>query len=194
MQMFIVDWFKGMLNWLGLSHKKGKLLFLGLDNAGKTTLMHLLKNDRIGAHPPTFNPHSEDLVIDSIRFKTFDLGGHHAARMLWKDYFTTIDGIVYIVDASDRSRFAESAVELGNLLNMPELATVPIAVLGNKIDIANAASEDDFRMAMGVPVHATYGMKLKKESTNRPVEVFMCSVLKRMGFREGFQWIGQFLE
>jgi GTP-binding protein SAR1 len=192
--MFILDWFKGVLNWLGLSQKKGKILFLGLDNAGKTTLMHLLKNDRIGAHPPTFNPHSEDLVIDNIRFKAFDLGGHHAARMLWQDYFATINGIVYIVDASDRSRFAESAEELKKLIMNTEQSKVPIVVLGNKIDVASAASADDFRVAFSLPAHLTYGMKLKKESTARPVEVFMCSVAKRMGFREGFQWLGQFLE
>lgn len=192
--MFIVDWFRGVLNWLGLANKKGKLLFLGLDNAGKTTLLHVLKEDRIGAHPPTLHPHAEELVIDNIRFKTFDLGGHHAARMLWKDYFSTIDGIVYLVDASDRSRFAESAEEFRQLMDSPELAKVPIVVLGNKIDIPNAASEDDFRAEFGLQAHMTYGRNGKKDSTIRPVEVFMCSVLKRMGFREAFQWLGQFLD
>ena len=192
--MFIVDWFKGVLNWLGLAQKKGKILFLGLDNAGKTTLLHVLKEDRIGAHQPTLHPHSEDLVIDNIRFKTFDLGGHHAARALWQEYFSTIDGIVFLVDASDRSRFPESAEELHQIIDSAELAKVPIVVLGNKIDIPNAASEDDFRMAFNLQAHMCSGLKANKDPNQRPIEVFMCSVLKRMGFREGFQWLGQFLE
>ena len=192
--MFIVDWFKGVLNWLGLAQKKGKILFLGLDNAGKTTLLHVLKEDRIVAHAPTLYPHAEELVIENIRFKTFDLGGHHAARVLWKEYFTTIDGIIFLVDAADPTRFAESADEFRQIIESPELAKVPIIVLGNKIDKPNAASEDDFRQAFGLQSHMTYGRSGKKDSTVRPVEVFMCSVLKRMGFREAFQWLGQFLE
>merc|ERR1712039_301019 len=172
----------------------GKLLFLGLDNAGKTTLLHMLKDDRIATHVPTLHPHTEELMIKNIRFRTYDLGGHETARQIWKHYFACIDGIIFIVDAADRTRFEEAREELSRLLEDGALANVPFVVLGNKIDIPVAASEDELRNVLGLYSHMTYGREARKNDTGvRPVELFMVSVVKRMGYAEGFQWLSQFL-
>eukprot|EP00742_Colponemidia_sp_Colp-10_P000232 GILJ01000262.1.p1 GENE.GILJ01000262.1~~GILJ01000262.1.p1 ORF type:complete len:194 (-),score=30.95 GILJ01000262.1:184-765(-) len=192
--MFFVNWFYDALSWLGLYHKNAKILFLGLDNAGKTTLLHMLRDDRVAIHEPTLHPHSEELLIGKINFKTFDLGGHETARRIWKDYFATVDGIVFLVDAVDRDRFVESKKELDHLLTSDELANVPFVVLGNKIDIPRAASEEELRNALGLHAHMTYG-RVKKAGAEgvRPVEVFMCSIVKRMGYNDAFKWLAQFL-
>ncbi|KAF4659427.1 hypothetical protein FOZ61_004737 [Perkinsus olseni] len=199
--MFLVNWLWDALSYLGLSRKNAKILFLGLDNAGKTTLLHMLKDDKVATHVPTLHPHSEELLIGKIRFRTFDLGGHETARRIWKDYYATVDGIIFLVDAADRTRFLEAAEELRQLLECQELCTVPIAVLGNKIDIRNAAGEEEFRQCLGLHSHTTFGREVKsgaaqsaQESGIRPVEVFMCSVVKRMGYAEGFKWLAQFLD
>merc|ERR1712039_152917 len=107
----------------------------------------------------------------------------------------TVDGIIFLVDAADRTRFQEAKEELSHLLNDQALANVPFVVLGNKIDIPTAASEDELRHSIGLYSHMTYGREIKKgEPGVRPVELFMVSVVKRMGYAEGFQWLSQFLK
>ncbi|KAL0693593.1 hypothetical protein Bca4012_060773 [Brassica carinata] len=107
-----------------------------------------------------------------------------------------VDAVVYLVDAYDKERFSESKKELDALLSDEALATVPFLILGNKIDIPYAASEDELRYHLGLTNFTTGKGKVTTaggDSGVRPLEVFMCSIVRKMGYGEGFKWLSQYI-
>lgn len=102
---------------------------------------------------------------------------------------------MYLVDAYDKDRFAESKKELDALLADELLAEVPFLILGNKIDIPYSASEDELRYQMGLTNFTTGKGNVDLAGTNiRPLEVFMCSIVRKMGYGEGFRWLSQYIK
>lgn len=151
--------------------------------------MHMLRDNRLAVHAPTQIATSEEVVVGNTRIRAFDLGGHRAARRVWRTYYANVNGVVFLVDAVDRSRFAEVKKELECVMADELLSDVPILILGNKIDVPAAASEDELLEALGL-YHKTTGKGVPVCNDNRrPVEVFMTSVARRMGYSNGFEWL-----
>uniref|UniRef100_A0A2I3FTI0 small monomeric GTPase n=1 Tax=Nomascus leucogenys TaxID=61853 RepID=A0A2I3FTI0_NOMLE len=109
---FIFEWiysgFSSVSQFLGLNKKSGKLLFLGLNNTGKTILLHMIKDDRLGQHIPILHLTSKELTIPGMTFTTFDL--------VWKNCLPAMNGIIFLVDCADHSCLIEFKVDLCFLL------------------------------------------------------------------------------
>jgi GTP-binding protein SAR1 len=153
--MFIVNFFKSAFEWMGFFQKSANIIFLGLDNAGKTTLLYMLQQDRFTQTDSTIHPHQAEITIGNIRFNSYDLGGHWQARKTWTDYCGTVDGIIFMVDAQATQRLPEVKKELDSLLAMPELQNVPFVVFGNKIDMKGSLKEEELREVLSLQYHVT---------------------------------------
>lgn len=172
---------------IGLKGKEGTLLLLGLDNAGKSTLVHRLRSGTIRNYPPTDRPSlSEKFTYKGITFRAWDLGGHEAVRHLWGDYACECKALFFLVDAADVERLEESGYELDNLVAEGVLEGLPIAVLLNKCDLTDAASSsqvcEKIQFEDLVDMH---GQDM--------IKVFRISVLRGEGYEEAFQWVASFL-
>lgn len=182
--MWLFDWFWSMLKELGLYRKKAKLVFLGLDNAGKTTLMNLLVNGQVQTFMPTQKPTTEEFQQDGIHFLTHDLGGHQIARRIWTEYSADADGIIFLVDSHHLERLEEAQEELANLCREESMSQIPILVLGNKIDLPESLSQVELHQLLGLT-------HLQSENPSRPIQLFMCSLVKKQGYKEAIQWLSE---
>ena len=189
---------KSLLSTFHLLNKEAKLVFVGLDAAGKTSLLYTLKEDaRMTATQPTLFPTSEQLQLGGCTFNAHDLGGHAFARKVWKNYFYATDAIVFIVDAADQvpGRLETVAFELNQILSDPEFEDVPIAVLGNKIDLPRALTEQELKEVLKLDGQTTgKGLSTpQSELQSRPLEVFMCTVKHKSGYGDAFRWVAQYV-
>jgi ADP-ribosylation factor protein 1 len=125
------------------SKKDIRILMLGLDNAGKTTILYKLKLGEIVVSIPTIGFNCERVEFKNINFNVWDIGGQDKIRKLWKYYYQNVGALVFVVDSSDRERINDAEYELNHLLDQEELENVPFLVLANKQDLPNSLSVEE---------------------------------------------------
>jgi len=103
------------------SKKEMRILMVGLDAAGKTTILYKLKLGEIVTTIPTIGFNVESVEYKNIFFTVWDVGGQDKIRPLWRHYFANTQGLIFVVDSNDRDRTAEAKDELHRMLNEDEL-------------------------------------------------------------------------
>jgi GTP-binding protein SAR1 len=147
--MGVFDWaclllsYVGFFTYIGLSwERSAKLLLVGLDNAGKSSLLQFWADFLEGFPAETLQPGAETLVRGKVTSVNIDVGCRQENRELRTESICGAMGVVFMVDAHDFERFAEAAAELQlhALSAAKELKGVPFLVLGNKIDLPDAGT------------------------------------------------------
>ena len=128
-----------------------RILLLGLDGAGKTTILYKVKLNENISTIPTIGFNVETVSpCRGITFTVWDVGGQYKIRPLWRHYFDACDGLFYVIDSTDRERITESAEELHGILKHDKMHGVPVVIIANKQDLPNAYSCSELVQKMGL--------------------------------------------
>jgi len=162
------------------ARNKFSVALLGLERAGKTSLVKkLLKQEDIVVRP-TYGVNLENYQYRDLNFTCFDLGGHQPFRLsLWKQFIERADGIMYLVDSADEKRFEESKQTFWHYINFAKPSS-PVLFLANKSDLPNSKELSEINEHF----------ELDKFLRNlRPFNVKKCSALTGQGVYEAWDWM-----
>lgn len=157
---------------------EARILVLGLDNAGKTTILYRLHVGEVVQTIPTIGFNVETVTHQNIKFQVWDLGGQTSIRPYWRCYYSGTQAIIYVVDSCDADRLPTSKEEFQALLGEEELRDAAILVYANKQDLPGALSDSQVAEGLGLPA-----------IRNRPWSIFKTSAIKGEGLFEGLDWL-----
>eukprot|EP01006_Ploeotia_vitrea_P000495 TRINITY_DN103152_c0_g1_i1.p1 TRINITY_DN103152_c0_g1~~TRINITY_DN103152_c0_g1_i1.p1 ORF type:complete len:183 (+),score=89.39 TRINITY_DN103152_c0_g1_i1:152-700(+) len=159
--------------------KEVRVLILGLDNAGKTTILYKLYNpEQVTRTMPTIGFNVETIQVQNLQFQVWDLGGQSNIRPYWRCYYSGTHAIIYVVDSADRERIGLSKKELFAMLEEEELKDTIVLVLANKQDQKGALTEAEVSEQLGL--HAIKDRQWTIRKTN---------ALKGQGLAEALEWL-----
>ncbi|KAF8367167.1 hypothetical protein PRIPAC_84996 [Pristionchus pacificus] len=160
------------------TQKHMRIVMLGLDAAGKTTILYKLKLGELVTTIPTIGFNVEQVTYRNLAFTIWDVGGQHKIRPLWKYYFQNTQALIYVVDCSDVGRMDEARDELHGVLDDPEMTDVKLLVYANKQDLPTAISPTELTHKLNL--HALRGRDWYVQSSNARTAD---------GLLEGLEWL-----
>ncbi|KRX17231.1 ADP-ribosylation factor 4, partial [Trichinella nelsoni] len=158
--------------------KQVRILMVGLDAAGKTTILYKLKLGEIVTTIPTIGFNVETVDYKNISFTVWDVGGQDKIRPLWRHYFQNTQGLIFVVDSNDRERIEESREELQKMLQEDELRDAILLVFANKQDLPNAMNPAELTDKLGL-----------QQLRNRQWFIQATCATQGHGLYEGLDWL-----
>ncbi|KAG0254142.1 ADP-ribosylation factor-like protein 8B [Mortierella polycephala] len=172
---------QSLLNWLrGLFFKtEMELTLVGLQNSGKTTLVNVIASGQFSEDMiPTVGFNMRKVTKGNVTMKLWDIGGQPRFRSMWERYCRGVNAIVFVLDAADHDKLDAAKTELRNLLDKPQLANIPVLVLGNKNDLPGALSVEQIIEVMNL-----------KQIANREVSCYSISAKNQVNIDITLQWL-----
>merc|ERR1712124_44625 len=159
-----------------------RILMVGLDNAGKTTVLYKLKLGEVVTTIPTIGFNVETVEYKNISFTVWDVGGQDKIRPLWRHYYQNTQGLIFVIDSNDRDRIEDAREELTKMLNEEEMRDAVLLVFANKQDLPNAMTAAEITEKLGL-----HGMR------NRQWFIQSACATTGDGLYEGLDWLSRTL-
>ena len=173
----------GLVSKLFTTKKCLRILMVGLDGAGKTTILYKLKLGQKIASLPTVGFNVESVEYKNVNFIVWDVGGQSKIRPLWKNYYQGVQGLIFVIDSCDRDRFEDSVDELHEMLREESLKNISLLVFANKQDLPNHLAVTEIKGKLNLPAFK----KLKWHIQHT------CAVTGE-GLTEGLDWLSSSLD
>jgi ADP-ribosylation factor 1/2 len=159
-----------------------RVVMLGLDAAGKTTILYKLHIGEVLSTVPTLGFNVEKVQYKNVVFTVWDVGGQEKLRPLWRHYFNNTDGLIFVVDCLDRDRIARAKEEFHSIVNDAFMKNSAILIFANKQDLAGALTTADIVQAFDLA-------SLK----GRKWHVQASCATQGLGLYEGLDWLSDTL-
>ncbi|GAT92507.1 adp-ribosylation factor 1 putative [Entamoeba histolytica] len=169
----IFSWFASLFG-----QEEVRILILGLDAAGKTTILYKLQCGKVIQTMPTIGFNVESIDYENVHFKVWDLGGQSSLRPYWKCYYEKCSAIIFVVDSTAIDRLSVAKDELHSMLKEQELKDAVIAVFANKQDMEGALSSA--QISDKLLLHT-----IKDHTWN----IFSTSAITGSGLDAGMKWV-----
>jgi ADP-ribosylation factor-like protein 2 len=161
------------------TEKEMRVLMLGLDNAGKTTALRSFCGEDVTEIPPTVGFNIKTIRVREFTVNIWDVGGQRSIRAFWRNYFDSTDGLVWVVDSTDRQRLADCKAALDTVLGEERLRGSSLLILANKQDLPSALTMGEIGTLL----------QLDAIKSDRKCAVFACSALDRHSVQKALDWI-----
>ena len=167
-----------ILRKIKLKEHQVRILTLGLDNSGKTTIIKSFLSQDPTSTSPTLGFTINTLKYKSNTINFWDIGGQTTIRSYWRNYFEETDGVIWVVDSSDKLRLNDCKDELHNLLKQEKLAGATLLVFCNKQDINGALNVEEIKNILQLDT-----------ITTRHWIIMPCCGLNGNGLENGLEWL-----
>ncbi|MFX1258687.1 MAG: ADP-ribosylation factor-like protein, partial [Promethearchaeota archaeon] len=157
--------------------KEAKILIFGLSFAGKTTIIRTRRKSVSKTTFPTINVDISRILVNNVSLLTYDIPGKYKIKEIWKPYLKNQDGLIFVLDITDKIKFSHARELLHEIAGKPELNELPLLILFNKNDLEQPDIKD-LEEAMGL-----------KKLGKRPIKSFLTSGIKNINIDEAFNWL-----
>ena len=169
-----------ILRKLKEKEKDVRILMLGLDNAGKTTILKKFNGEDISSISPTLGFNIKTLEHKGYNLNIWDVGGQKSLRSYWRNYFETTDGLIWVVDSADRRRLQDCNKELHGLLQEERLLGATLLVFANKQDLQGALTVEDIKTTLQLD-----------DIKSHHWQIISCSAVTGENLLDGMDWLLQ---